>query len=129
MSLRSNNKKGVELYALLLFLKDVIKMNIFKMVILAIVLLVLWIALGVVMYPIPSKPSTDIVSKTSSSTDVVEVSSSHKRFKTIQVENVDNMSWGKLYILEDSYTGDKYLVILNAEGLGITPMVNKEASK
>ena len=89
-------------------------MNIFKMVILAIVLLVL---------------STDIVSKTSSSTDVVEVSSSHKRFKTIQVENVDNMSWGKLYILEDSYTGDKYLVILNAEGLGITPMVNKEASK
>lgn len=107
-------------------------MNITKIVIMFIIataLLVLWIALGVVMYPVPSKPSTDIVSRTSSSTDVVEASSSNKRFKTIQVEDVDKMSWGKLFILEDSYTGDKYLVIGNGEGLGITPMVNKEALK
>ena len=104
-------------------------MNIVKMVILAMVLLLLWIVLGVLMYPIPSKPSTDIVSKTSSSTDVVEASSSDKRFKTIHKESVDNMSWGLLYILEDTSTGVKYLVIGNDEGLGITPIIDKEASK
>ena len=104
-------------------------MNIVKMVILAMVLLLLWIVLGVLMYPIPSKPSTDIVSKTSSSTDVVEASSSDKRFKTIHKESVDNMSWGLLYILEDTSTGVKYLVIGNGEGLGITPIIDKEASK
>ena len=104
-------------------------MNIVKMVILAMVLLLLWIVLGVLMYPIPSKPSTDIVSKTNSSTDVVEASSSDKRFKTIHKESVDNMSWGLLYILEDTSTGVKYLVIGNGEGLGITPIIDKEASK
>ena len=107
-------------------------MNITKIIIMfiiAIALLVLWIALGVVMYPVPNKPSTDIVSRTSSSTDVVEASSSDKRFKTIHKESVDNMSWGLLYILEDTSTGVKYLVIGNGEGLGITPIIDKEASK
>ena len=104
-------------------------MNIVKMIILAIALLVLWIALGVVMYPIPSKPSTDIISRTSSSTDVVEASSSPKRFNTIYKESIDNMSWGLLYILEDTSTGDRYLVIGNGEGIGVTRMVDKEASK
>lgn len=104
-------------------------MNIVKMIILAIALLVLWIALGVVMYPVPNKPSTDIVSRTSSSTDVVEASSSDKRFKTIHKETIDNMHFGRLYILEDSSTGVKYLVINNGEGVGVTPIVDKEASK
>ena len=92
------------------------------------VTILLWTALSMVINHF--KALTDVViSKDSLSTDVVsEASSSNKRFKTIHKEKVDNMSWG-LYVLEDSSTGVKYLVIGNGEGLGITPIIDKEASK
>lgn len=82
------------------------------------IVLILWMALGVIMnYP---GQSINVVS---------EASSSHKRFNTIHFEAVDNMMQGRLYIIEDSSTGDKYLVISNGEGVGLTLMTNKEASK
>ena len=92
-------------------------MRIVKMVILFMVTILLWTALSMVINHF--KALTDVVS---------EASSSNKRFKTIHKEKVDNMSWG-LYVLEDSSTGVKYLVIGNGEGLGITPIIDKEASK
>lgn len=89
-----------------------------KMIVLFIaIVLILWMALGVIMNYL--KQSINVVSE----------ASSHKRFNTIHFEAVDNIHYGRLYILEDSSTGDKYLIVINSEGLGITPMVNKEASK
>jgi hypothetical protein len=100
------------------FSKGCDKMDIDKMIVLFIaIILIVWMTLGVVM------------NYSEQPINAISEASSHKRFNVIHREGVDNMSYGRLYILEDSSTGDRYLIVSNGDGVGVTPMVNKEASK